>query len=149
MSEMNQPPKNTQAKEAPSLSGPSSIPNSAKGILKSSGFKGQRRQPIALISDYGDPAAPVGSQDAGGQNIYVRQVGEALAKLGWQVDMFTRKTNPDDLGIVQHSPHCRTIRLLAGPQNFIARDELFEYMPEFLEAFHKFQTKEGTNYPLV
>lgn len=149
MSEMNQPPKNTQGTETPSLSGLSSAPNPSKGILKSSGFKGPKRQPIALISDYGDPAAPVGSQDAGGQNIYVRQVGEALAKLGWQVDMFTRKTNPDDLGIVQHSPYCRTIRLLAGPQNFIARDELFEYMPEFLEAFHKFQTKEGTNYPLV
>ncbi len=107
------------------------------------------RQPIALISVYGDPAAVVGSEEVAGQKVYVRQVGEALAKLGWQVDMFTRKTNPDDPAIVQHSPHCRTIRLVAGPQEFIPRDGLFEYLPQFVEAFEKFQSKEGTNYPLV
>lgn len=107
------------------------------------------RQPIALISDRGDPAAEIGKEEAEGQHVYVRRVGEALAKLGWQVDIFTRKTNPDDPKIVQHSPHCRTIRLVAGPQEFIPRDRLFEYMPQFAEAFQAFQSKEGTNYPLI
>ncbi len=107
------------------------------------------RQAIALISEHGDPAAEIGKDAAGGQNVYVRQVGESLAKLGWQVDMFTRKSNPDDATIVQHSPHCRTIRLTAGPETYIPRDELFQYMPEFVAAFQKFQQKEGTNYPLA
>jgi D-inositol-3-phosphate glycosyltransferase len=107
------------------------------------------RQAIALISEHGDPAAEIGKDAAGGQNVYVRQVGEALAKLGWQVDMFTRKCDPNDATIVQHAPHCRTIRLIAGPQKYIPRDELFQYMPDFVEAFVKFQQKEGTNYPLV
>jgi glycosyltransferase involved in cell wall biosynthesis len=107
------------------------------------------RQAIALISDHGDPAAEIGKEAAGGQNVYVRQVGEALAKLGWQVDMFTRKVKADDPAIVQHSPHCRTIRLVAGPQDFVPRDQLFRYMPEFVEAFQVFQAKEGTNYPLI
>ena len=108
-----------------------------------------KRQAIALISDHGDPAAEIGKEEAGGQNVYVRQVGEALAKLGWQVDMFTRKSHADHPAIVQHSPYCRTIRLKAGPEDFVPRDELFQYMPEFVQAFQKFQTKEGTNYPLV
>lgn len=107
------------------------------------------RQAIALISDHADPAAEIGKEEAGGQNVYVRKVGEALAKLGWQVDMFTRKTNPNDPEIVQHSPYCRTIRLIAGPQKFIPRDDLFIYMPEFVESFRKFQAKECTNYPLI
>lgn len=107
------------------------------------------RQAIALISEHGDPAAEIGKDAAGGQNVYVRQVGEALAKLGWQVDMFTRKSNPTDETIVHHAPHCRTIRLTAGPESYIPRDRLFEYMPEFVAAFQKFQQKEGTNYPLV
>lgn len=108
-----------------------------------------RRQAIALISEHGDPAAQIGKDAAGGQNVYVRQVGEALAKLGWQVDMFTRKCSPDDESIVHHSPHCRTIRLKAGPETYIPRDELFEYMPEFVAAFQKFQQQEGINYPLA
>lgn len=107
------------------------------------------RQPIALISVQADPAAEVVKQDVGGQNVYVRNVGEILAKLGWQVDMFTRKANPNEPTIVQHSPHCRTIRLSAGPEKFVSKNDLFAYMPEFLEAFLKFQSKEGTNYPLV
>jgi glycosyltransferase involved in cell wall biosynthesis len=107
------------------------------------------RQAIALISEHADPAAAAGKDDAGGQNVYVRQVGEALAKLGWQVDMFTRKARRDDPAIVQHSPHCRTIRLVAGPEEFIPRDQLFQYMPEFVAAFQKFQSKEGSNYPLI
>jgi glycosyltransferase involved in cell wall biosynthesis len=107
------------------------------------------RQSIALISDHADPAAAIGFEEAGGQNVYVRQVGEKLAALGWQVDMFTRKTNPDDPTIVQHSPHCRTIRLKAGPEQFIPRDRLFEYMPEFIESFQSWQGKQGIRYPLI
>jgi D-inositol-3-phosphate glycosyltransferase len=105
------------------------------------------RQAIALISEHGDPAADIGKEEAGGQNVYVRQVGEALAKLGWQVDMFTRKTREDDATIVQHSPHCRTIRLVAGPQEFVPRDRLFEFMPAFVEAFQTYQAKY--HYPLI
>ena len=105
------------------------------------------RQAIALISDHGDPAADIGREEAGGQNVYVRQVGEALAKLGWQVDMFTRKTKADDATIVQHSPHCRTIRLTAGPEEFIPRDRLFEFMPAFVEAFRVYQAEY--HYPLI
>ncbi|MCU0533237.1 MAG: glycosyltransferase family 1 protein [Hydrococcus sp. Prado102] len=107
------------------------------------------RQAIALISDHGDPAAEIGVEEAGGQNVYVRQVGETLATLGWQVDMFTRKVNPNDRAIVQHSPHCRTIRLVAGPEQFIPRDEIFKYMPQFVEAFEAFRLQEGISYPLI
>ncbi len=107
------------------------------------------RQPIALISDHADPAATIGAEEAGGQNVYVRQVGETLASLGWQVDMFTRKINPDDPDIVEHTPHCRTIRLKAGPIEFIPRDRLFEHMPEFVQSFQAWQTREGISYPLI
>lgn len=107
------------------------------------------RQAIALISDHADPAAEIGSEEAGGQNVYVRHVGETLAALGWQVDMFTRKVHADADTIVQHSPHCRTIRLKAGAEAYIPRDQLFEYMPEFVDSFQAFQRKQGLNYPLI
>jgi len=107
------------------------------------------RQAIALISDHADPAADVGCEEAGGQNVYVRHVGETLAALGWQVDMFTRKTRTDTDAIVQHSPHCRTIRLKAGAEAYIPRDRLFEHMPEFVDSFQAFQKTQGMNYPLI
>ncbi|MBD1842360.1 glycosyltransferase family 1 protein [Cyanobacteria bacterium FACHB-63] len=111
-------------------------------------ISGQRPQ-IALISVHGDPAIEIGKEEAGGQNVYVRQVGEALSRQGWQVDMFTRRSTADQPEIVQHSPHCRTIRLVAGPQEFIPRDDLFGYLPEFVKQFQQFQTESGYQYPLV
>lgn len=105
------------------------------------------RQPIALISVHGDPAADVGHESAGGQNIYVRQLGEALAAAGWHVDMFTRKTDPNDPDVIEHSPHCRTIRLQAGPLTYIPREKLFETLPKFVEAFKAYHAKYG--YPLI
>jgi D-inositol-3-phosphate glycosyltransferase len=117
---------------------------------------------IALISVHGDPAietcplppAPclfveIGKEGTGGQNVYVRNVGEALAKLGWQVDMFTRKISLEQELIVEHSDNCRTIRLEAGPLEFVPRDELFEYLPEFVDNFLKFQVKNDITYQLV
>ncbi|MEG3879852.1 glycosyltransferase family 1 protein [Microcoleus sp. herbarium7] len=104
---------------------------------------------IALISVHGDPAVEIGKEEAGGQNVYVRQVGEALAKQGWQVDMFTRSSDRQQASIVQHSPNCRTIRLVAGPQEFIPRDELYGYLPIFVREFQKFQLESGFQYPLV
>jgi D-inositol-3-phosphate glycosyltransferase len=130
----------SKASPAKTYSGPSVSFGSSRSHTPS-------RQAIALISEHGDPAADIGREEAGGQNVYVRQVGEALAKLGWQVDMFTRKANPDDPAIVQHSPYCRTIRLVAGPPEFVPRDQLFPYMSEFLEAFLKCQGKH--HYPLI
>lgn len=111
-------------------------------------ISGQRPR-IALISVHGDPAIEIGKEEAGGQNVYVRNVGEALSRQGWQVDMFTRRSDADQAEIVQHTPHCRTIRLTAGPQKFIPRDDLFGYLPEFVEALQQFQADSGFQYDLV
>ena len=79
----------------------------------------------------------------------MRQVGEALAKRGLQVDMFTRKANKQDATVVEHSPNCRTIRLTAGPEEFVPRDNLYGYLPAFVEEFLKFQSSSGVEYPVV
>lgn len=104
---------------------------------------------IALISVHGDPAVEIGKEEAGGQNVYVRQVGEALAQQGWQVDMFTRRADAEESRIVQHSSNCRTIRLTAGPEEFVPRQEIFEYCDDFVQEFIRFQEQEGRNYSLV
>lgn len=104
---------------------------------------------IALISVHGDPAIEIGKEEAGGQNVYVREVGKALAELGWQVDMFSRRVSPEQEFIVHHSPLCRTIRLTAGPEEFVPRDNGFKHLPEFVQQLLQFQKENNINYPLV
>ncbi|MGL5941036.1 MAG: glycosyltransferase family 4 protein [Waterburya sp.] len=109
----------------------------------------KNRGKVALISVHGDPAVNIGKEEAGGQNVYVRQVGEALARQGWQVDMFTRCSDANQPEIVEHSPNCRTIRLTAGPQKFVPRQKIFQYLPEFVKAFINFQHQQKTIYPII
>lgn len=111
--------------------------------------RSEAQQHIALISVHGDPAAEIGKEEAGGQNVYVRQVGEALAKQGWLVDMFTRCSDAKQPTIVEHAPGCRTIRLTAGPQDFVPRNEIFDYLPDFVQSFLDFQDSEGVQYSLI
>ncbi|MFN9399418.1 MAG: glycosyltransferase family 4 protein [Dolichospermum sp.] len=112
-------------------------------------MKATTKKHIALISVHGDPAIEIGREEAVGQNVYVLQVGEALAQLGWQVDMFSRRVSADQETIVEHSSNCRTIRLTAGPVEFVSRDHGFQYLPEFVDQLIKFQKEAGINYDLV
>ena len=104
----------------------------------------QSSSAIALISVHSDPA-----NETDNQNVYVRQVGEALSRLGWQVDMFTRQTSPSQADIVYHNERCRTIRLNAGSQEFIPREKLIGYLPQFLSQLRRFQLDRGIKYRLI
>ena len=99
---------------------------------------------IALISVHSDPATETGSQ-----NVYVRQLGEALSRWGWQVDMFTRRTDATQSDIVQHNLNCRTIRLTAGAEEFVPRQQLIGYLPEFLKQLRQFQLANNIRYRLI
>lgn len=105
------------------------------------------RQPIALLSIDADPA---GSDLWRYPHLlYLREVGEVLAKLGWQVDLFTRKTHPDQPEVVQHSAHCRTIRLSAGPEQVISQEEMIPYLPRFVQALQGYGSKQNLRYALL
>ncbi len=104
---------------------------------------------IALISVHGDPAIDIGKEEAGGQNVYVREVGEALARQGWSVDMFTRCSDRSSESVVEHTPNCRTIRLTAGPQEFVKRQGIFKFLPEFVNSFNEWCDRNSVTYPII
>ncbi|NJR32138.1 MAG: glycosyltransferase family 1 protein [Chamaesiphon sp. CSU_1_12] len=108
-----------------------------------------RRPSYALIAVDSDPTAEIGKEGTGSQNVYVRELGLGLARRGCQVDIFTRREHPEQDEIVENAPGCRTIRLTAGPAEFIPRDELFEYLPAFIDAWWVFQLRSGRNYTLI
>lgn len=124
------------------------MPTSRRG--SSNGGPGPaERANLALISVHGDPAVSKGREALGALNVYVRQLGEALARQGWRVDMFTRRTDPEQAQIVEHGPNCRTIRLDAGPATFVDRHNLYDCLPQFLDSFLEFQVRSRVQYALV
>ena len=53
------------------------------------------KKKIAFISEHASPLATLGGVDSGGQNVYVAEIPKQLVKLGYEIDIYTRKENSD------------------------------------------------------
>ncbi|UXY16302.1 glycosyltransferase family 1 protein [Chitiniphilus purpureus] len=98
---------------------------------------------IALISDHASPLAVIGGVDSGGQNVYVAHVARQLAALGHQVDVFTRRDHDTLPTVVQWYEGVRVIHVPAGPAEFVRKEALLPYMPEFARWMTEFCRMQG------
>jgi hypothetical protein len=70
---------------------------------------------IALISEHASPLATIGGTDSGGQNVYVAHLARQLARLGLEIDIFTRRDNAAQPQVVDWLPQVRVINVPVGP----------------------------------
>ena len=91
---------------------------------------------IAMISEHGDPFAKIGGEQAGGQNLYVKYLGQKLVERGYQVDVFTRWQSKK-MPRISIKKGLRVIRIKAGEVDFLHRDEFLDILPEFTENIMK------------
>ncbi len=108
-----------------------------------------KRYDIAFISEHASPLATPGSIDAGGQNVYVRELAIELSRQGFNIDIFTRRDNSDLPDIVDFLPHVRIIHVEAGPAEYIPKEELMQYMDQFSLFMTGFIRRYNLRYRLV
>jgi D-inositol-3-phosphate glycosyltransferase len=106
----------------------------------------ERAPKVAMISMHGDPAAELGADGAGGQNVYVKETAVALGRHNVSVDVFTRRERKNAPEVEFIGDRARVIRLLAGEIRHIHRDRLNLYMGAFAEAICAFIKKDGLSY---
>jgi D-inositol-3-phosphate glycosyltransferase len=104
---------------------------------------------IALISEHASPLANLGGVDTGGQNVYVAQLAKYLAKIGYRVDVFTRKDDAALADIVNWVDGIRVINVKAGPDTTVIKEDLLQYMSEFKNNMVKFIRRHNIEYALV
>ena len=105
---------------------------------------------IAMLSYHTCPLAILGGKDTGGMNVYVRELTRQLGRMGIHVDVFTRSQD-------EHVPHVvhelgygnRVVHVPAGPEFPLAKRELAEYVPQFVEGIKQFAAEKGIQYDLV
>ncbi|HEU5230136.1 MAG TPA: glycosyltransferase, partial [Ktedonobacteraceae bacterium] len=73
---------------------------------------------VAFLSEHASPVALLGSEDAGGQNVYVDEVSRNLARQGYSVDVFTRRDDPRVPEVVPWASGVRIINVSVGPAEF-------------------------------
>lgn len=101
------------------------------------------RLKIAMFSIHSDPLAPLGSQETGGQNIYVKHLTEQLDKIGYSVDVFTRWDSQHKKQIANIGKRSRIIRLKGGAVSYVPKKDLFNILPEIFDNFLSFINYEN------
>lgn len=104
---------------------------------------------IAFISEHASPLATLGGVDTGGQNVYVAQVAKQLAKLGYEVDVFTRREDAEVAQVINWLPNVRVIHVDAGPATVIAKEDILPYMPQFTQNMLQFIQDNEIDYALA
>jgi len=104
---------------------------------------------IAFLSEHASPVALLGGADAGGQNVYVDEVSRNLGRLGYKVDVFTRRDDSTAPTVIEWAPNVRVVNLAAGPPHVLPKDQLWPYMPRFRELLLAFMARDGVSYDLL
>jgi glycosyltransferase involved in cell wall biosynthesis len=98
---------------------------------------------IAIISEHASPLAAAGGIDSGGQNIYVAQVARHLARLGYAIDVFTRRDNAALPEVLEWRPGVRVVHVPAGPAQFVRKEDLLPVMGNFAAYVRDFARSSG------
>lgn len=105
---------------------------------------------VAMLSVHTSPlAAPGSTPDAGGMNVYIRELARQLGQSQLTVDIFTRRTNESDPSIVQLTPYVRVIHITAGPAAPVPKNDLYQYLPAFAQHVEDFRRAELGQYDLL
>jgi glycosyltransferase involved in cell wall biosynthesis len=88
---------------------------------------------VAMVSEHASPLAVLGGVDAGGQNVHVAALAEAMTHQGAEVTVFTRRDDPAMPQRVQFASGVTVEHVDAGPPEAIEKDHLLQYMGEFAE----------------
>jgi len=102
---------------------------------------------VAFLSIHTSPLAVPGSGDAGGMNVYVRELAAEMERRGVAIDVFTRRSDPDVADVVDAG--YRVIHVDAGPAEPLPVAELADVVGEFAEGVVARQARSGIQYDLV
>jgi mannosylfructose-phosphate synthase len=105
---------------------------------------------LAMLSIHGyvDAVPVLGATDTGGQVTYVLELAKGLAKLGVTVDLYTRQFD-DRARFEDVADGVRIIRIPCGPPGFVRKEDMLQYLPEYVDNTYEFIRSEGPEYQLI
>ncbi|HZC06871.1 MAG TPA: glycosyltransferase [Ktedonobacterales bacterium] len=103
-----------------------------------------------MFSLHTSPIAQLGrTRDAGGMNVYIRELSRELGRGGMYVDIFTRRSQPETPEIQQLSERVRLITVTAGPAALLPPSALHPYVSEFTCRVAHFAQRNEHPYDMV
>ena len=88
---------------------------------------------VAYVSMHTSPLLQPGVGDAGGMNVYIDGLARTMAARGVEVDVYTRRDDPDLPSVVDVSDRYRVIRVTAGPTSPMSIRSQAIFVQEFAD----------------
>jgi D-inositol-3-phosphate glycosyltransferase len=104
---------------------------------------------IAFLSVHTSPLALAGTREAGGMNIYERELARELGRGGLRVDIFTRRQDGESLAAIPWEANVRVIPISAGPEGPVPKEDVYRLLPQFLRGMVQFREASGEDYDLL
>jgi mannosylfructose-phosphate synthase len=103
-----------------------------------------------MISTHGYVAAEpeFGKPDTGGQVVYVLELSKCLARMGYAVDIMTRRFE-DQPAVDKVAERVRIVRIPCGGDGFLPKETLCDSIPEWCENASRWLRKEGLGVRLI
>lgn len=98
---------------------------------------------VAVLSVHTSPLELPGSGDAGGMNVYIREVASEMARRGVRSDIFTRRTDPDEPDVQELVGGARVFSVPAGPARPVHKEVLPRLIRRFTEVVDDIVQREG------
>jgi mannosylfructose-phosphate synthase len=107
---------------------------------------------ICMVSTHGyfDPVPQLGRTDTGGQVVYVLELAKAFTRIGITVDIYTRwfDYTKRQIDPVADCPDVQVIRIPAGPEEFIPKEEIYDVLPALAKNMITFINDKQLKYDL-
>ena len=102
-----------------------------------------------MLCIHSSPLGDIGTRDTGGMSIYVRELAQALGRLGHCIDIYTRPPVEARPRVIELSSRVRVIHLPIHDSRCLGKLELYPLLPEFLFALEDFRSQNKIQYDVV
>ncbi len=104
---------------------------------------------VAYLSLHSCPLKQPGTGDAGGMNVYLRELGKAMAESGVNVVVFTRRSDETTPDVVEVTPGFKVVHIEAGPHLVLQMNRLPSLIGEFAEATLAWIDQSGEHFDIL
>lgn len=102
-----------------------------------------------MLSVHSSPLAKLGGREAGGMNVYVRELARELGQRGVAVDIFTRSQRRGEPTITEIGPNARVVTVRTGPAAPYNKNWVLDHLPEFVSRIRCFADGQDLSYDVV
>lgn len=102
-----------------------------------------------MLSVHTSPLAGLGGKEAGGMNVYVRELSRELGRRGIIVDIFTRSQAPQSPQITAVERNVTLVTLPAGPEAPYDKNLILDHQAEFVAGMQDYAQLHHYHYDII